>query len=115
MNSRTAPAAPDLADILLRLDAHGYAKSGTRQKGITTLYRFRDYSGRSDETGGEIELAEELPERYGDLEAPWLGARLRALGVPTAEQRKRRVDGEQINRAGVALSDLRRALEGPTG
>jgi S-DNA-T family DNA segregation ATPase FtsK/SpoIIIE len=63
----------------------------------------------------EIELAEELPNRYGDLEAPWLGARLRTLGIPTQDQRKRRVDGEQINRAGVTLSDLRQALEGPTG
>ncbi len=48
----------DISDILKRLDAHGYAKSGTRQKGMTTFYSFRDYSGRSDETGGEIELAE---------------------------------------------------------
>jgi len=62
----------------------------------------------------ETELAEELPARYGALEAPWLGARLRSLGIPTQDQRKRRVDGEQINRAGVTLSDLRKALEGPT-
>ncbi|MDQ1250348.1 MAG: segregation ATPase FtsK/SpoIIIE, family [Actinomycetota bacterium] len=62
----------------------------------------------------ETELAEELPDRYGNLDAPWLGDRLRALGIPTADQRKRRVDGKQINRAGVTLSDLRKALEGPT-
>lgn len=73
----------------------------------------------ADDTGWlheiETELAEEMPGRYGDLEAPWLGTRLRSLGIPTQEQRKRRVGGEQINRAGVALSDLRKALEGPTG
>lgn len=64
------PAAPDLADILLRLDAHGYAKTSTRQKGMTRFHSFRDYSGRSDETGGEIELAEgELPLWLSELDS----------------------------------------------
>ena len=63
----------------------------------------------------ETTLATEDPDRYAGLETPWLGARLRALGIPTQEQRKRRIEGEQINRAGVTLSDLRAALEGPTG
>lgn len=61
----------------------------------------------------ESELAEEMPDRYGALQAPWLGARLRALGVRVQEQRGRRVDGQVVNRAGVALSDLRQALERP--
>ncbi len=66
----TPPPAPDLADILLRLDAHGYAKTTTRQKGIATLHSFRDYSGRSDETGGEVELAEgELPIWLAELDS----------------------------------------------
>lgn len=65
-----ATPTPDLADILLRLDAHGYAKTSTREKGITTFYSFRDYSGRSDETGGEVELAEgELPIWLTELDS----------------------------------------------
>lgn len=64
----------------------------------------------------EDSLADQHPGRYGALEQPWLGARLRAVGVRTREQRKRRIDGEEINRAGVNLADLRRALEaGPVG
>lgn len=63
----------------------------------------------------EQALAEQFPDRYGDLDGSWLGERLRALGITTQAQRKRRVDGEQINRAGIALTDLRHALETPTG
>lgn len=63
-------AAPDLADMLLRLDAHGYAKTGTRQKGITTFYSFRDFrSTLEDDQAGEIELAEgELPYWLSELD-----------------------------------------------
>lgn len=50
--------APALDDILLRLDAHGYTKTTTREKGGATLYSFRDFSGQHDETGGEVEMAE---------------------------------------------------------
>jgi hypothetical protein len=52
-----------------RLAAHGYSKTTTRQRGIATLYSFRDHSGRSDETGGEVELAEgELPIWLAELD-----------------------------------------------
>jgi hypothetical protein len=58
-SQQPAEPTPDLADILLRLDAHGYAKSGTRQKGITTFYSFRDYRSTLDDGQvGELELAE---------------------------------------------------------
>jgi S-DNA-T family DNA segregation ATPase FtsK/SpoIIIE len=57
-------------------------------------------------------LTEWAPSEYGDLEVPWLGDRLRAIGVPTMGQRKRNVDGEQVNRAGVSLAVLRKAVEG---
>ncbi len=62
----------------------------------------------------EIEqaLSDFRPGMYGDLEPEWLGARLRALGIPTIEQRNRRINGEQINRAGVTLGALRKILEG---
>ena len=66
----------------------------------------------------ESVLAQDQPSRYGDLAAPWLGDRLRAVGVPTQGQRKRNVNGSQVNRAGVALADLRKAIEAeatPTG
>ncbi|MBL8929153.1 MAG: hypothetical protein JNL54_03405 [Kineosporiaceae bacterium] len=66
----------------------------------------------------EDALAAAHPGRYAGLEAPWLGARLRAAGVATIAQRKRMVDGEQVNRAGVELAALRAALEAdatPTG
>jgi S-DNA-T family DNA segregation ATPase FtsK/SpoIIIE len=66
----------------------------------------------------EDALAEAHPGRYQGLEAPWLGARLRAAGVATLGQRTRMVSGEQVNRAGVDLAALRAALEAeatPTG
>lgn len=68
--TQTAPT-PDLSDILLRLDAHGYAKSSTREKGITTFYSFRDFKNDlDDESVGEIELAEgELPYWLAELDA----------------------------------------------
>jgi hypothetical protein len=60
---------PDLADILLRLDAHGYAKIGTHQKGITTFYSFRDFRSDAEESAGELELAEgELPYWLTELD-----------------------------------------------
>lgn len=67
----TIPEAPNLADILLRLDAHGYAKIGTRQKGITTFYSFRDFRSTLDDgQAGELELAEgELPLWLAELDS----------------------------------------------
>lgn len=84
-----APSLLDLGDMLLRLDAHGYARTGTRQKGMTTFYSFRDYRGGHDESGGELELAEgELSFWLAELDSnaayaqakqeKYLGARDRA-------------------------------------
>ena len=60
----------------------------------------------------EEALSAHRPGLYGDLEAPWLGARLRAVGIATQEQRKRNTAEGQVNRAGVTLGDLRKVLEG---
>ena len=60
----------------------------------------------------EEAMADRLPGRYGDLDPGWLGPRLRSAKVPTLDGRNRRVDGEQVNRAGVTLDALRKALEG---
>jgi S-DNA-T family DNA segregation ATPase FtsK/SpoIIIE len=60
----------------------------------------------------EDAMAGRRPGRYGNLEPGWLGPRLRTARVATMDGRNRRVDGEQINRAGVTLDALRKALEG---
>jgi hypothetical protein len=118
---RTAvPAAPDLPDILKRLDAHGYAKSSTRQKGITTFYSFRDYSGRSDETGGEVELAEgELPLWLAELDSHAAYAQAKQERYLDAQARADRLgytlrrDGSQfvLSIAGQAQPALRGTLD----
>jgi S-DNA-T family DNA segregation ATPase FtsK/SpoIIIE len=63
----------------------------------------------------EEAMADRLPGRYGDLDPGWLGPRLRSARVATLDARNRRVDGEQVNRAGVTLDALRRVLEGTEG
>jgi S-DNA-T family DNA segregation ATPase FtsK/SpoIIIE len=63
-------------------------------------------------------LAEAMPGRYDGMDGDELGARLRGLDVPTMTNRKRNVDGGQVNRAGVALGELERVLtaeDAPTG
>ena len=77
-----AAPAPDLADTLKRLDAHGYAKTTTRQKGSTTSYSFRDYGSQLDHgEAGEIELAEgELPFWLSELDDKAARERFLALG-----------------------------------
>lgn len=94
------PAAPDLADILLRLDAHGYAKTTTREKGSATLYSFRDYSGRHDETGGEVELAEgELPFWLAELDSAAAYAQAKQERFIDARDRSERL-GYDLRRDG---------------
>lgn len=96
-----APPAPDLPDILKRLDAHGYAKTTTRQKGIATLYSFRDYSGRSDETGGEVELAEgELPIWLAELDSHAAYAQAKQERFLEAQARAARL-GYELKRDGT--------------
>jgi hypothetical protein len=114
------PAAPDLADILLRLDAHGYTKTTTRQKGIATLYSFRDYSGRSDDTGGEIELAEgELPIWLAELDSHAAYAQAKQESYFAAQERATALgyhlkrDGTQfeLTPAGQRVPALRGTLD----
>lgn len=65
---RAMPATPALDDILLRLDAHGYAKTTTRQKGMTTFYSFRNYASTSEPD--EVELEEgQLPYWLAELDS----------------------------------------------
>jgi len=95
------PNLPDLSDILKRLDAHGYARSSTRQKGITTFYSFRDYSGRSDETGGEVELAEgELPIWLSELDSHAAYAQAKQERYLDAQARAERL-GYDLKRDGA--------------
>src|SRR6185369_13509133 len=81
--------APDLADMILRIDAHGYAKSGTRQKGMTTYYSFRDFKADlADGDAGEIELAEgELPYWLAELDDNTARANERQARYLDAQQR----------------------------
>jgi len=74
---------PDLADMLLRLDAHGYNRIGERQKGMTTFYRFLNYG-----TGDEHEYAAgELPYLLSDLDASAARAEARRAAYEDARQR----------------------------
>lgn len=77
------PPEPDLADMLLRLDAHGYNRIGERQKGMTTFYRFLNYG-----TGDEHEYAAgELPYLLADLDASAARAEARRAAYEDARQR----------------------------
>lgn len=96
------PAAPDLADILKRLDAHGYAKVSTREKGMTTFYLFRNYASDlgEDETG-EIELAEgELPLWLAELDSKAAYAREKQERFIDARDRADRL-GYDLTRDGA--------------
>lgn len=78
-----SPPAPDLADILLRLDAHGYNRIGERQKGMTMFYRFLNYG-----SGDEHEYAAgELPYLLADLDASAARAEARRAAYEDARQR----------------------------
>jgi hypothetical protein len=94
--------APDLDDILLRLDAHGFAKSGTRQKGITTFYSFRDFGSQlGEDQAGEIELAEgELPYWLQELDYKVARAQERNAQYQDARDRAERL-GYDLKRDGV--------------
>lgn len=91
--------APDLSDILLRLDAHGYARAGTRQKGMTTFYSFRDVrNDLDDDNVGVLELAE------GEL-SYWL-AELDTNAAYALQRQERFIDArDRAERLGY---DLRR-------
>lgn len=94
------PAAPDLHDILFRLSAHGYDRvGGTRQRGSTTLYTFRDRASDMDEeSAGVLELAEgELPLWLNELDA----------SAAYTQQRNERYQ-QQRDRAAALGYDLRR-------
>jgi hypothetical protein len=94
--------APDLPDILLRLDAHGYAKVSAREKGMTTFYAFRDYRTQLDHgESGEIEVPEgELPIWLAELDASAAYAQAKQERFIDAQARADRL-GYDVKRDGA--------------